>query len=84
MFSLSSRCTHKKSDEALYSRKNEKSLIFDSLQIYEDSIVLQSVFKSARQKIAKEESEDDTDDDDEDEDDDDVESETECKLDIFY
>lgn len=43
-------------------------------QIYEDSIVLQSVFKSARQKIAKdEESEDDSEEDDEDED----ESETE-------
>lgn len=39
-------------------------------QIYEDSIVLQSVFKSARQKIAKdEESEDDSEEDDEDEDD---------------
>lgn len=38
-------------------------------QIYEDSIVLQSVFKSARQKIAKdEESEDDSEEDDEDED----------------
>lgn len=37
-------------------------------QIYEDSIVLQSVFKSARQKIAKdEESEDDSDEDDEEE-----------------
>lgn len=39
-------------------------------QIYEDSIVLQSVFKSARQKIAKdEESEDDSEEDDEDEED---------------
>lgn len=45
-------------------------------QIYEDSIVLQSVFKSARQKIAKEESEDDSNDDD----DDDEESEAECKI----
>ena len=43
-------------------------------QIYEDSIVLQSVFKSARQKIVKdEESDDESDDDDEDDD----ESETE-------
>ncbi|KAI7813320.1 putative global transcription activator SNF2L2, partial [Triplophysa rosa] len=48
-------------------------------QIYEDSIVLQSVFKSARQKIAKEESEDDSDDDEDDDDDDDDESETESK-----
>lgn len=48
------------------------------MQIYEDSIVLQSVFKSARQKIAKEdESEDDSNDDDDDEDED--ESESECK-----
>lgn len=39
-------------------------------QIYEDSIVLQSVFKSARQKIAKdEESDDDSEEEDEDEDD---------------
>lgn len=39
-------------------------------QIYEDSIVLQSVFKSARQKIAKdEESDDDSEEDDEDEED---------------
>lgn len=44
--------------------------ICQRLQIYEDSIVLQSVFKSARQKIAKdEESEDDSEEDDEDEDD---------------
>lgn len=46
-------------------------------QIYEDSIVLQSVFKSARQKIAKnEESEDDSEEEDEDED----ESEPEGNL----
>lgn len=46
------------------------------LQIYEDSIVLQSVFKSARQKIAKDEdSEDDSEEEDEDED----ESEAEGK-----
>lgn len=48
--------------------------VFLLLQIYEDSIVLQSVFKSARQKIAKDE--DSEDDSDEDEDDDD-ESESE-------
>lgn len=47
------------------------------LQIYEDSIVLQSVFKSARQKLAKEdESEEDSNEEDEDEED---ESESECK-----
>lgn len=52
---------------------------FSPPQIYEDSIVLQSVFKSARQKIAKdEESEDDSDEDDDDED----ESEAECKTPI--
>lgn len=49
-------------------------------QIYEDSIVLQSVFKSARQKIAKEEdSEDDSEEDDDDED----ESEAEGNPDLF-
>lgn len=49
--------------------------LFDGmfLKIFEDSIVLQSVFRSARQKIAKEESEDDSNDED------DEESETECK-----
>lgn len=47
------------------------------LQIYEDSIVLQSVFKSARQKLAKEdESEEDSNEEEEDEED---ESESECK-----
>lgn len=46
-------------------------------QIYEDSIVLQSVFKSARQKLAKEdESEEESNEEDEDEED---ESESECK-----
>lgn len=43
-------------------------------KIFEDSIVLQSVFRSARQKIAKEESEEDSNDDEEEE-----ESEAECK-----
>lgn len=53
------------------------------MQIYEDSIVLQSVFKSARQKIAKEEeSEDDSDDDDEE--DDESESEGEYSSHILY
>lgn len=47
------------------------------LQIYEDSIVLQSVFKSARQKIAKdEESEDDSEEDDDDEDESEAEGKT--------
>lgn len=47
------------------------------VQIYEDSIVLQSVFKSARQKLAKEdESEEESNEEEEDEEDD---SESECK-----
>uniref|UniRef100_A0A3B1IV81 SWI/SNF related BAF chromatin remodeling complex subunit ATPase 2 n=1 Tax=Astyanax mexicanus TaxID=7994 RepID=A0A3B1IV81_ASTMX len=54
---------------------NAQTYNLEGSQIYEDSIVLQSVFKSARQKIAKEESEDDSNDDD----DDDDESETESK-----
>lgn len=46
-------------------------------QIYEDSIVLQSVFKSARQKLAKEdESEEESNEEEEEEED---ESESECK-----
>lgn len=50
------------------------------LQIYEDSIVLQSVFKSARQKLAKDdESEDESNEEEDDEDD---ESESECKSPI--
>ena len=48
------------------------------LQIYEDSIVLQSVFKSARQKLAKEdESEEESNEEEDDEED---ESESECKC----
>lgn len=55
---------------------NAQTFNLEGSQIYEDSIVLQSVFKSARQKIAKEEeSEDDSDDDDEEDD----ESESEAK-----
>ncbi|XP_073321439.1 probable global transcription activator SNF2L2 [Pagrus major] len=55
---------------------NAQTFNLEGSQIYEDSIVLQSVFKSARQKIVKdEESEDDSDEDD----DDDDESETEAK-----
>lgn len=50
-------------------------LIF--VKIFEDSIVLQSVFRSARQKIAKEESEDDSNEDD------DEESEAECEKCIY-
>ncbi|XP_045889796.1 probable global transcription activator SNF2L2 isoform X1 [Micropterus dolomieu] len=47
---------------------NAQTFNLEGSQIYEDSIVLQSVFKSARQKIAKdEESEDDSDEDDEEE-----------------
>ncbi|XP_048098672.1 probable global transcription activator SNF2L2 isoform X4 [Alosa alosa] len=56
---------------------NAQTFNLEGSQIYEDSIVLQSVFKSARQKIAKEEeSEDDSDDDEEEEEE---ESETESK-----
>uniref|UniRef100_A0AAR2K870 SWI/SNF related, matrix associated, actin dependent regulator of chromatin, subfamily a, member 2 n=1 Tax=Pygocentrus nattereri TaxID=42514 RepID=A0AAR2K870_PYGNA len=55
---------------------NAQTYNLEGSQIYEDSIVLQSVFKSARQKIAKEESEDDSNDDDDDEE----ESEAECKI----
>lgn len=54
------------------------SILSFCLQIYEDSIVLQSVFKSARQKIAKDE---DSDDDSEEDEDDDDESEAEGKTD---
>ncbi|XP_063770019.1 probable global transcription activator SNF2L2 isoform X5 [Pseudophryne corroboree] len=58
---------------------NAQTFNLEGSQIYEDSIVLQSVFKSARQKIAKEdESEDDSNDDDDEEDDDD-DSESESK-----
>ncbi|XP_050769847.1 probable global transcription activator SNF2L2 isoform X2 [Gymnogyps californianus] len=55
---------------------NAQTFNLEGSQIYEDSIVLQSVFKSARQKIAKEESEDESNDDD---DDDEEESESESK-----
>lgn len=49
-----------------------------TLQIYEDSIVLQSVFKSARQKIAKEEeSEDESNEEEDEEEEDESESEGE-------
>ncbi|KAK5870739.1 hypothetical protein PBY51_003661 [Eleginops maclovinus] len=54
---------------------NAQTFNLEGSQIYEDSIVLQSVFKSARQKIAKDEESDD----DSDEDEDDDESETEAK-----
>ncbi|XP_053510010.1 probable global transcription activator SNF2L2 isoform X1 [Ictalurus furcatus] len=52
---------------------NAQTYNLEGSQIFEDSIVLQSVFRSARQKIAKEESEDDSNDDD------DEESEAESK-----
>uniref|UniRef100_A0A671QZQ5 Probable global transcription activator SNF2L2 n=1 Tax=Sinocyclocheilus anshuiensis TaxID=1608454 RepID=A0A671QZQ5_9TELE len=55
---------------------NAQTYNLEGSQIYEDSIVLQSVFKSARQKIAREESDDDSNDDN---DDDEEESEEECK-----
>ena len=46
------------------------------VQIYEDSIVLQSVFRSARQKIVKkEESEEESDEDEDDEDEEESEAE---------
>lgn len=55
---------------------NAQTYNLEGSQIYEDSIVLQSVFKSARQKIAREESDDDSNDDDDDEEE---ESEEESK-----
>ncbi|RXN34108.1 putative global transcription activator SNF2L2 isoform X1 [Labeo rohita] len=54
---------------------NAQTYNLEGSQIYEDSIVLQSVFKSARQKIAREESDDDSNDDDDEEE----ESEEESK-----
>ncbi|XP_062455028.1 probable global transcription activator SNF2L2 isoform X3 [Rhea pennata] len=57
---------------------NAQTFNLEGSQIYEDSIVLQSVFKSARQKIAKEEESEDESNDDED-DDDEEESESESK-----
>ncbi|XP_044876731.1 probable global transcription activator SNF2L2 isoform X3 [Mauremys mutica] len=56
---------------------NAQTFNLEGSQIYEDSIVLQSVFKSARQKIAKEdESEDESNDDEEDDEEDESESES--------
>ncbi|XP_064411400.1 probable global transcription activator SNF2L2 isoform X3 [Latimeria chalumnae] len=56
---------------------NAQTFNLEGSQIYEDSIVLQSVFRSARQKIAKEdESEEESNDDDDDDDDDESESES--------
>ncbi|XP_026994083.1 probable global transcription activator SNF2L2 isoform X1 [Tachysurus fulvidraco] len=52
---------------------NAQTYNLEGSQIFEDSIVLQSVFRSARQKIAKEESEDDSNEED-DEDESDAES----------
>ncbi|CAN9512836.1 unnamed protein product [Ophioblennius macclurei] len=57
--------------------QNAQTFNLEGSQIYEDSIVLQSVFKSARQKIAKD---DDSDDDSEDEEEEEEESEAEGKL----
>lgn len=56
---------------------NAQTFNLEGSQIYEDSIVLQSVFKSARQKIAKEEeSEEESIDDDDDEEEEESGSET--------
>uniref|UniRef100_A0A4W3HVD4 SWI/SNF related, matrix associated, actin dependent regulator of chromatin, subfamily a, member 2 n=1 Tax=Callorhinchus milii TaxID=7868 RepID=A0A4W3HVD4_CALMI len=56
---------------------NAQTFNLEGSQIYEDSIVLQSVFKSARQKIAKEEeSEEESNDDDDDDEDEESGSET--------
>lgn len=56
---------------------NAQTFNLEGSQIYEDSIVLQSVFKSARQKIAKEdESEDDSNEEDDEDDEDESESES--------
>ncbi|XP_078809523.1 putative global transcription activator SNF2L2 isoform X2 [Oryzias latipes] len=57
--------------------QNAQTFNLEGSQIYEDSIVLQSVFKSARQKIAKD---DDTEEDSDEDDDDDYESEAEAKA----
>ncbi|KAM9743324.1 putative global transcription activator SNF2L2 isoform 4-T5 [Menidia menidia] len=57
--------------------QNAQTFNLEGSQIYQDSIVLQSVFKSARQKIAKdEESEEESDEEEED----DYESEAEAKA----
>ncbi|XP_032873691.1 probable global transcription activator SNF2L2 isoform X3 [Amblyraja radiata] len=57
--------------------RNAQTFNLEGSQIYEDSIVLQSVFKSARQKIAKEEeSEEESIDDDDDEEEEESGSET--------
>ncbi|XP_056378651.1 probable global transcription activator SNF2L2 isoform X6 [Hyla sarda] len=57
---------------------NAQTFNLEGSQIYEDSIVLQSVFKSARQKIAKEDESEEESNEDEDEEDED-ESESEAK-----
>uniref|UniRef100_A0A8C0LSX4 SWI/SNF related BAF chromatin remodeling complex subunit ATPase 2 n=1 Tax=Canis lupus dingo TaxID=286419 RepID=A0A8C0LSX4_CANLU len=59
---------------------NAQTFNLEGSQIYEDSIVLQSVFKSARQKIAKEEeSEDESNEEEEEEDEEESESEGKSK-----
>uniref|UniRef100_A0A3P9D0C4 SWI/SNF related BAF chromatin remodeling complex subunit ATPase 2 n=1 Tax=Maylandia zebra TaxID=106582 RepID=A0A3P9D0C4_9CICH len=55
--------------------QNAQTFNLEGSQIYEDSIVLQSVFKSARQKIAKDDDSDDDSEEEEDDDDDDSEAE---------
>uniref|UniRef100_A0A671EA78 SWI/SNF related BAF chromatin remodeling complex subunit ATPase 2 n=1 Tax=Rhinolophus ferrumequinum TaxID=59479 RepID=A0A671EA78_RHIFE len=60
---------------------NAQTFNLEGSQIYEDSIVLQSVFKSARQKIAKEEeSEDESNEEEEEEDEEESESEGKLRL----
>uniref|UniRef100_A0AAX7T9T1 SWI/SNF related, matrix associated, actin dependent regulator of chromatin, subfamily a, member 2 n=1 Tax=Astatotilapia calliptera TaxID=8154 RepID=A0AAX7T9T1_ASTCA len=55
--------------------QNAQTFNLEGSQIYEDSIVLQSVFKSARQKIAKDDDSDDDSEEEEEDDDDDSEAE---------
>ncbi|XP_075683812.1 SWI/SNF-related matrix-associated actin-dependent regulator of chromatin subfamily A member 2 isoform X6 [Rhinoderma darwinii] len=58
---------------------NAQTFNLEGSQIYEDSIVLQSVFKSARQKLAKEEESEEDSNEEEDDEEDEDESESEAK-----
>ncbi|XP_041420061.1 probable global transcription activator SNF2L2 isoform X6 [Xenopus laevis] len=58
---------------------NAQTFNLEGSQIYEDSIVLQSVFRSARQKIVKEDESEEDSNDEEDDDEEDDESESESK-----
>uniref|UniRef100_A0AAX7UJC7 SWI/SNF related, matrix associated, actin dependent regulator of chromatin, subfamily a, member 2 n=1 Tax=Astatotilapia calliptera TaxID=8154 RepID=A0AAX7UJC7_ASTCA len=60
--------------------QNAQTFNLEGSQIYEDSIVLQSVFKSARQKIAKDDDSDDDSEEEEEDDDDDSEAEGETHF----